>query len=107
MSYQKMNQVTRPFSFSIPCLYDKVKDINTEAKYFIDVDMYIGYWHVVVEEEAREIMSFFAPGGNHWCNLMLMGSLKAALIFVAMMMKLQMKWETLAKEHRKKNLQQK
>ena len=54
-----MNQVTRPFSFSIPCLYDKVKDINTEAKYFIDVGMETGYWNVMAEGEALKRVAFF------------------------------------------------
>ena len=43
VSYQKIYQVTRPFNLPIPCCDDAVKDIDTGAKYFIDVDMYSGY----------------------------------------------------------------
>ena len=48
VSYQKMKQVTFPFTFPINCFGESVQDIDTEAKYFIDVDMYSGYFQVVV-----------------------------------------------------------
>ena len=50
MSYQKLNQITRPFTFSIPCWDDTVQDIDTEAKYSIAVGMDSGYWKVVAKE---------------------------------------------------------
>ena len=54
VSYQKQNQVTRTFAFTIPCCNDAVQDINTEAILLIAVDMGIGYWGVVAEYEERE-----------------------------------------------------
>ena len=54
VSYQKMNQVTRPFTFPIPRCDDAVQNIDTEAKPFISVYMDSRYWQVVTEEEARE-----------------------------------------------------
>ena len=59
MSYRKLNQVTRPFTFPIPCCDDAVQDINTEAKYFIDVGMETGYWNVMAEGEELKIVAFF------------------------------------------------
>ena len=56
MSYQKLNQVILPFAFPVPQFYDAVQYIYTEAKYFIPVDMYSGYWKVVAEEEAQEML---------------------------------------------------
>ena len=51
----------------MPLCDDVVHDIETEAKYFISVDMYSVYWQVVSEEEARERLAFFTPDGNiHW-----------------------------------------
>ena len=47
VSYQKMNQVTHPFTFSLSWCDDAVQDIDTEGKYFIAVDMDSGYWQVV------------------------------------------------------------
>ena len=61
VSYQKLNQVTRTFTFHITRFDDGVQDIETEANYFISVDMDSGYWQLVVEEEAQERLSFFAP----------------------------------------------
>ena len=49
VSYQKLNQFTRPFTFTVPRCDDAVQYINTEANYFIAVDMYSGYWQVVTE----------------------------------------------------------
>ena len=49
VSYQKMNQVTCPFTFPILRCDDAVQDIDTEAKSFIDAETDSGYWQVVVE----------------------------------------------------------
>ena len=49
VSYQKLNQVNRPFTFPIPLYEDAVQDIDTEAKYFIALDMDSGYWKLVAE----------------------------------------------------------
>ena len=61
MSYQKLNQVTRPFTFSMPRCDDAVQDIETESKYLISVDMDSGYWQLAAEEEARERLASFTP----------------------------------------------
>ena len=68
VSYQKLNQVTWPFTFPIPRCDDAVQDIDIEDKYFIAVDMDSGYWQVLAKEGARERLTFFALdkicGGN-------------------------------------------
>ena len=43
-------------------------------------------------------MEFFIPNGKRQWKVTPMGALNAAPIFVAMMMKLQMEWDTLSKE---------
>ena len=73
MYYQKLNQVTRTFTFPITCCDDAVQDIDTEANYFIAVDMESDYWQVMVEEEACKILEFFIPDGNWRCKVMPMG----------------------------------
>ena len=97
MSYQKLNQVAPPFIFPIPRFDKAVQDIDTEENYFIAVYMYSGYWKVVAEEEARKRMAFFIPDGKRRWKVMHMGDLNSAPTSVAMMMKLQMEWDTLAK----------
>ena len=52
VSYQKLNQVTCPFALPIPHCGNSAQDIDTEANYFIDVDMDSDYWQLVSEEEA-------------------------------------------------------
>ena len=52
VSDQKLNHITQPFFLTTPLFYDEVQDIYTEVKYFIAVDMDIGYWQVLAEEEV-------------------------------------------------------
>ena len=75
VSYQKLNQVTHPFTFPIPCCDDALQDIDTEEKYFIDMDMDSGYLQVVEEEEAYERLELFTPDGKWWWKVMHMGDL--------------------------------
>ena len=53
MSYPKINQAILLFILPVPLCYDVVQDIDTEAKYFIAVDVYSEYWQVVTEEKTR------------------------------------------------------
>ena len=63
-----------------------------------------GYWQVVAEEEAREILELFTPNRKWWWKVMTMGALNAAPTFVTMTMKLQMERDTLVKERGLKNV---
>ena len=93
-----MNQVNYQFTFPIPCFDGAVQDIDTEANYFIAVDMDSGYCQVVVEEMAQERLELFIPDGKWRRKLMPMGALNKAKTFVAMAMKIEMEWNTFAKE---------
>ena len=44
-------------------------------------------------------MELFTPDEKRWWEMIPMGDLNAYPIFVAMLMKLKMEWDTLAKEH--------
>ena len=48
-----MSQFSCPLDFPIIFCNDVVQYIETEAKYFITVDMESDYWKVVSEEEAQ------------------------------------------------------
>ena len=52
-------------------------------------------------------MEFFTLDGNQWCKVMPTGDLNSAPTFVAMMMKLQMEWDTLAEQRGLKMLHEK
>ena len=56
------------------------------------------YWQVVAEEEDCKRLEFSTLEGNRWWKLMPIGALDAAPTFLANIMKLQMEWNTLAKE---------
>ena len=64
VSYRKLNQVTRPYAFPIPRCNDAVEDIDTEAKFFIAIDLDSGYWQVSAAKKAREKLAFFTPDGK-------------------------------------------
>jgi hypothetical protein len=96
VSYRRLNQVTRPFKFPIPRCDDAVMDISPRAKYFITFDLDSGYWQIALEESSRPKTAFFTPYGKKKWTVMPMGCLNAMSIFVAMMMDLQNKWNTLA-----------
>ena len=97
MSYRKLNQVTRPFTVSIPLCDDALQDIDTEAKYFISVYMDSGHWQVVSEEEDCERLEFFTPYRKRQWKVFPMGDLNADPTFVEIIIKLQMEWNTLSK----------
>ena len=49
-----------------------------------------GYWQVVVEEEAQEILALFTTDVNRWFEVMHMRSLYAAPKIAGMTMRLKM-----------------
>ena len=46
MPNRKINYIACPFDFPIPCFDDVAHDIDTQANYFIAVDMDCDYWKV-------------------------------------------------------------
>jgi hypothetical protein len=98
ISYRKLNQVTKPFAFPIPRCDDAVEEIGPYAKFFIAFDLDSGYWQIASDMEARARLAFFTPTGKKRWKVMPMGALNSAATFVAMMTKLQHKWDRLAKE---------
>ena len=90
--------MVRPFTFPIPRCNDAVKDIDLEARYFISINMDLGYWQIPAEEEVRSQLAFFTPEGKkHWM-VMPMGVLNLAPTFISMMLAFQEHWNGLAKE---------
>ena len=75
VSYRKVNQVTCPFTLTIPFCDDAIQEIYTEAKHFISVDMESGYRQVVAEEEARERLAFFTLDRKRRLKVMHMGDI--------------------------------
>ena len=85
-----MNQVTHPFAYPVPLGDYAVQGIDTEANYFIKVDIDSGYLWLVAEEEAQKILYLFTPYGKRRWKVIPMGDLNADQICLAIIVKLQM-----------------
>ena len=103
MSFQKLNQVTRPFSFPYLSAMMHYSTSTQKKSFFIIVGTDSGYWKVVADKDAREILKLFTLDGKRRWKVMPMGALNTASTFVAMMKKLKMECDKLAKESRLKN----
>ena len=55
-----------------------MEGIDTEAKFFIAIDLDSGYWQVVAEKDAREKLAFYTPDGKKRWKVMPMGALNLA-----------------------------
>ena len=93
VSYRKLNQVTRPFTFPIPRCDDAVSDLPADAKFKILTDLMAGYWQVLLELASRGKLAFFTPTGKVRWKVMPMGFLNSHAIFVAMMTVIQKEWD--------------
>ena len=60
----KMNQVTHQFTFPILRCDSALQYIDTEAKYFVSVNMYSGYCQLVAEYEAHKRLALFTLDGK-------------------------------------------
>lgn len=89
-----MNGVTRPFTFPITRC-DKAVERVGEAKYYITADLDVGYWQVKMNEQSKEKTAFFIPDGKKHFNSMPMGATNAHAFFVAMVSKMEIKWQKL------------
>jgi hypothetical protein len=61
VSYRRLNQVVRPFTFPIPRCDDAVADIPPWAKVFLSFDLDCGYWQVAMDPASRSKTAFFNP----------------------------------------------
>ena len=98
VSYRRLNQVTRPFTFPIRRCDDAVSDVGPRARYWISVDLDSGFWQILVEPASRPKLAFFTPIGKKRWTVMPMGALNSSSIFVAMTTELQTAWDQLARE---------
>ena len=65
-----------------------VQDIDTEENYYIAVDVDSGYFPILAEEEAQEIIASFSPDRKQRCKVIPVGKLNEYPTFAAMIMKL-------------------
>jgi len=95
VSYRKVNQLTRPFTFPFRRCNDAVLYLG-RARYRISLDLDCGYWQVPVEQRSRPKLAFFTPEEKlHW-KKMPMGAENSAPVFAAMMVVMQREWDAKA-----------
>lgn len=58
--YRKVNAVTTPDSFPLPCMEDCI-DIIGPAKFITKLDLLKGYWQVPLTPRASDISAFVTP----------------------------------------------
>lgn len=80
----------------MPRCDDAVEDIDTEARFFIAIDLDSGYWQILAEKEARTRLAFFTPEGKKRWKDIPMGALNSTATFVTMMNTLKSQWDELA-----------
>jgi hypothetical protein len=101
VSYRAMNTVTRPFTFPITRCDEAVERVG-DAKYYITADLDAGYWQVKMNQSSKEKTAFFIPNGKKHFNSMPMGATNAHAAFVAMVSKMEIKWDKLYETRCKK-----
>jgi hypothetical protein len=92
VSYRRVNQVTRPFTFPIRRCDEAVDDIGP-CKYYIMMDLDSGYWQVMLASLARDKTAFFSAFGKHHWTVMPMGLTNAMAFFVCMLQDFQQRWD--------------
>ncbi len=63
VSYRKLNSVTLPFEYPIPCCEDTIKDFGnfTGKLYFISLDARSSYHQVAVRKCDVDKLAYFSP----------------------------------------------
>jgi hypothetical protein len=103
ISYRRLNTVTRPFTFPVTRCDEAVEKLG-DAKHYITADLDAGYWQVKMNKKAKDKTAFFIPNGKKHFNSMPMGATNAHPFFVAMIAKMERKWNKLyAKRVAKQN----
>ena len=96
VSYRRLNQVTRPFTFPQRRCDDAVSAILPKALFYLAMDQDSGYWQIFLELLSRAKLAFFTPTGKKRWTVMPMGALNSSSIFVAMAADLKAAWDELA-----------
>ncbi len=63
VSYRQLNAVTRPFIFPTRRCDDAARDIGP-SKFTITMDLYWGYWQVLMTRQGKGKTAFFIPNGK-------------------------------------------
>ena len=76
------NSCTIPIQWPLPNLH-AVSDLLQDAKYFISVDCFKGFWQLPLHPECQEMFSFMTPTGVYTSNRLVQGQVDAPMYFQA------------------------
>ena len=67
--------------------------IVEDAKYYVIADFDAGYWQVKMNQASKEKTAFFIPNGKKHFDSMPIGATNTHVAFVAMVSKMELKWD--------------
>ena len=70
--FRKLNVVTKPDSFPLPCMEDCIDQVG-HAAFFSKFDLLKYYWQVPLSEHACDLSAFITPNGLHAYNVIPFG----------------------------------
>ena len=86
VDYRKLNPVTIKDAYPLNNIYDMYTRL-TKAKYFTKLDLYSGFYHILMEEESRKYTAFVVEWGLYEYQVMPMGLTNAPASFQRLMNK--------------------
>jgi hypothetical protein len=106
INYIRLNKMTKPAKYPIPCCDDAVVYGFESAVFFILLDAHSGYHRVPLSLASSAKTSFYAPHGHKYCwVIMPFGLRDCPVVFIAMMHNLQELWVTMARREGYRYLQ--
>ena len=88
VSYFKLNNITKPFEFTIPCCDDAIRSVGagSDEIFIISLDARQGYHQVQVHKIYKEKLNLFYPNKKKYCFcVMTFGPKNAPRFYSAMM----------------------
>ncbi|CAM5087175.1 unnamed protein product [Natator depressus] len=72
MDYRKLNAVTRPDNYPVPCTDELLEKLG-RAQFTSILDLTKGYWQVQLDESTKERSAFITHVGLYECNVLPFG----------------------------------
>ncbi|CAM4570650.1 unnamed protein product [Lepidochelys olivacea] len=80
MDYRKLNAVSRPDNYPMPCTNELLKKLG-RAQFISTLDLTKGYWQVPLDQSAKERSAFLTHVGLYEFNVLPFGLRNAPATF--------------------------
>ena len=64
IDFRRVNQITVPDRYPMPVLNDILQSLGKDNVVFTSLDLFSGYWQVLMDERSREVTAFSTPSGH-------------------------------------------